>query len=141
MNRIIKYITIVLILSTTLAVLAGCQTAKPPSSVVQNVTAAEARNLVNENSGNTNFVILDVRTPTEFAEGHMANAINVDQEAADFTDKIQALDKTRTYLVYCRSGRRSQLATEAMIGKGFTRVYNMLNGMNDWQAAGYPVVK
>jgi len=108
---------------------------------VHNLNVSEANDMINDNLENQNFVILDVRTPGEYAAGHIANAVNVDVEAADFTVKITAYDKDKTYLVYCRSGRRSLTAAGIMIKQGFRDVYNMLAGITEWQAAGYPVVK
>lgn len=85
--------------------------------------------------------ILDVRTPAEFAEGHLANAINIDFEANDFAQQIKKLDKNSTYAVYCRSGRRSALAADQMSKAGFTNLYNMSGGILDWSAAGFALIK
>ena len=85
-------------------------------------------------------VLLDVRTRSEFNEGHIANAINIDVEAATFLNEISQLDKTKTYAVYCRSGRRSADAVTKMSNEGFMSVVNLKAGILDWQSAGYPVV-
>jgi rhodanese-related sulfurtransferase len=66
--------------------------------------------------------IIDVRTPAEYAAGHIAGAQNIDYEAADFGTRIEALDKAAPYVVYCRSGRRSALAQAQMKDAGFTDV-------------------
>ena len=63
--------------------------------------------------------VIDVRTPTEFAAGHIAGATNIDVEAADFGAKIAALDPKAAYLVYCHSGRRSAIAAKTMVDAGF----------------------
>lgn len=86
-------------------------------------------------------VVVDVRTPAEFASGHLANAVNIDVEAADFTDQVTKLDPTRTYAVYCRSGNRSQTATTQLAAAGITGIYELEGGINDWVAAGKPVVQ
>ena len=70
--------------------------------------------------------LLDVRTPAEFAAGHIAGAINIDFESGEFKQDIQALDKTKTYAVYCRSGNRAGQAIEIMKSAGFTG--NLVNG-------------
>jgi rhodanese-related sulfurtransferase len=116
----------------------------PPPPVVptrKDVTVAEASALIEANKDNPDFVILDVRTPEEYAGGHIENSVNVDYEAADFRDQVGKLDKSKTYLVYCRSGIRSAAASDIMLEMGFDNIYNMTGGITDWQAAGYPVVQ
>ncbi len=81
-------------------------------------------------------VILDVRTPQEFAGGHLPGAINVDVESADFTTKIGSLDKAATYAVYCRSGNRSNTAMQEMAKDGFTDVADLTGGITAWSSAG-----
>lgn len=66
--------------------------------------------------------IVDVRTPAEFATGHLEGATNIDIEANDFATKIATLDKNASYLVYCRSGNRSAQAKSKMSAAGFTHV-------------------
>lgn len=87
-----------------------------------------------------NTVLLDVRTPSEFASGHISGAVNVDVEAADFATKVSALDKTKTYAVYCRAANRSKVAMSAMVQLGFTSVYDLAGGINNWKSAGGEVV-
>lgn len=84
-------------------------------------------------------VILDVRTPGEFVSGHIANAINIDAQSGNFETEIEALDKTKTYAVYCRSGNRSGTATKIMAEAGFTKLYNMNGGTIDWTNSGFPL--
>lgn len=67
-------------------------------------------------------VVVDVRTPDEFADGHLEGAVNIDVSAADFGDRIALLDPAADYVVYCRSGNRSASAVAAMRGAGFTAV-------------------
>jgi rhodanese-related sulfurtransferase len=85
-------------------------------------------------------VVLDVRTPGEFQSGHLKGAINVDYEGINFEGEVNKLDKTKTYAVYCRSGRRSGLATQVMAKDGFKSIFNLDGGLDNWQAAGNPVV-
>ena len=81
-------------------------------------------------------VILDVRTPAEFASGHLAGAKNVDFEAAGFRDAIKALAKDVPYAVYCHSGNRSGTALALMKGLGFTQTFHLAGGIQAWSAAG-----
>ncbi len=85
-------------------------------------------------------VLLDVRTPAEFASGHLPGAVNVDIESADFGQQIMALDQAKSYAVYCRSGNRSKAAVTAMQQAGFTKLFDLSGGITAWQSAGGEVV-
>ena len=85
------------------------------------------------------LTVIDVRTPEEFAAGHVDGAINIDVEGGGFSAGIASLDTAAPYIVYCQSGRRSAIAAETMVAAGFTEVYDM-GGIQDWVAAGLPVV-
>ncbi len=89
---------------------------------------------------NSEVVILDVRTPGEFASGHIQGAINIDVEGPDFQSQIATLDKSKEYAIYCRSGRRSIVAADLMSDKGFTKLSNLESGIISWQGSGYPLV-
>ena len=84
-------------------------------------------------------IVLDVRTPAEFASGHLPQAQNIDIEAADFATRIAALDKNATYAVYCHSGNRSGVAMEQMVTVGFNHVYDLAGGIGAWQSMGGPM--
>ncbi len=84
-------------------------------------------------------VLLDVRTPAEFAQGHLPGAVNIDV-AGDFSGAIATLDRSRPYAVYCHSGNRSAAAVQAMSASGFTDVYDLTGGILAWQKAGGEVV-
>ena len=88
----------------------------------------------------TDVITLDVRTPGEFSEGHIEGAINIDVEGASFDSEIANLDKTKSYAVYCRSGRRSIIAVDKMANAGFDLLFNLEDGINDWIANGLPLV-
>ena len=85
-------------------------------------------------------VVLDVRSAGEFMTGHIANAINIDVEGLTFEGDIAKLDKSATYAVYCHSGRRSGIAVVKMKDAGFKNLFNLTNGIQEWQAAGLPLV-
>jgi rhodanese-related sulfurtransferase len=86
-------------------------------------------------------VTLDVRTPEEFTEGHIAGAANYNVEDPTFTALIATLDPNATYAVYCRSGNRSQVAVDQMVAAGITSIYELADGIIGWEAAGYPIQK
>ena len=73
-------------------------------------------------------------------EGHLVNAINIDVENPSFATEIAKLDKTATYAVYCRSGRRSANAISTMKDAGFTNMFNLNAGVQEWAQAGLPLV-
>ena len=73
-------------------------------------------------------VVIDVRTPGEYASGHMKGAINIDVQSAIFGGEIAKLDTSGTYFVYCHSGRRSAVATTMMRQKGFADIYELAGG-------------
>ena len=85
-------------------------------------------------------VVVDVRTPAEYAAGHLDGAINIDVESAGFDQQIAALETSTTYAVYCQSGRRSGLAAAAMDRAGFAHVVNLDGGIADLAGAGGQVV-
>jgi rhodanese-related sulfurtransferase len=88
---------------------------------------------VSQFEADDNAVILDVRTEAECDEGMIPNAINIDiYEGQGFIDKLGALDKSKNYYVYCRSGARSAKACEVMNELGFENAYNLLGGFLEW---------
>lgn len=78
--------------------------------------------------------LIDVRTPEEYAEGHLPEATLIDVRAEDFATRIAALPKDRAYALYCRSGGRSRQARELMARAGFTRVVDLSGGIHAWRA-------
>jgi len=86
-------------------------------------------------------VILDVRTPAEFNQGHLDGAINIDIYNDTFNDTIQQLDRSQTYVLYCRTGSRSAAAQALLIEKEFQETYNVLGGIIAWTDAGLPVTQ
>ena len=97
------------------------------SASVSSDSASSGSSSSSGSSGQANTAIgtlIDVRTPEEFADGHLKGATNIDFNGPDFAEKISELDKDGEYTLYCRSGRRSGLALEAMKAAGFTKVTN-----------------
>jgi len=85
-------------------------------------------------------VLIDVRTPEEYAQGHIDGSMNIDVKDSNFESTIDKQDKTLTYFVYCRKGNRSNRAAEIMREKGFT-VYEMTGGIETWTAVGKPITR
>jgi rhodanese-related sulfurtransferase len=83
--------------------------------------------------------IIDVRTPAEFAEGHIRGARNIPVQDANFSEQIAGLDPAGEYAVYCRSGNRSQPAVAAMQRTGISTIYELATGTTGWVAAGKPL--
>lgn len=104
------------------------------------VTLVDPAGAVKLLDAETAMTIIDVRTPSEFAAGHLAGAVNIDVDGPRFAIDIASLDKSATYFVYCHSGRRSAIATQAMSDKGFTTVYELEGGIEAWLAGGRAVV-
>lgn len=86
-------------------------------------------------------VTLDVRTPQEYAAGHLANAVNLDVESPTFAAGLAQLDPDATYAVYCRSANRSKAAMDQMRQAGIENVQDLDGGIVAWQAEGLPVVQ
>lgn len=113
--------------------LAGCSSS--PSAMDLSVTEFSAK------AAESGVVTLDVRTPGEFAEGHIEGARLIDFQSGNFENEIATLDKNATYAVYCRSGNRSGQAVKVMQDAGFANVFNMNGGVIDWANAGLPLVR
>ncbi len=97
------------------------------------VTPLEAEALINENIDNEHFIILDVRTPSEYNAGHIDDATNVNYNASDFVQQLNKLDKKDMYLLYCASGNRSSKALNKMKELGFTKIYHLKKGYSGWK--------
>ena len=88
---------------------------------------------VSQFEADENAVLLDVRTEVECNEGIIPNSINLDiYEGQAFIEKLEALDKSKNYYVYCRSGARSAKACEVMNELGFDNTYNLMGGIMQW---------
>ncbi|MBN1698206.1 MAG: rhodanese-like domain-containing protein [Spirochaetales bacterium] len=108
--------------------------------MVKTITPESAYKLVLENEGKDDFHILDIRTPAEYDDGHLEDAILLDYYSAAFEEELDKLDKNATWLVYCRTGNRSGKAMSIFERLGFHRVYNMGEGIVGWKRLEYPLV-
>ncbi|WP_314182150.1 rhodanese-like domain-containing protein [Alloprevotella tannerae] len=105
------------------------------------VEVLEPQAFIERVKADTSAIILDVRQPEEFAEGHLAQAINLDWlNQTVFINGLAKLNKQKTYYVYCRSGRRSQAAAGKLKAEGF-QVIDLKGGYLHWVELGLPVVK
>ena len=84
-------------------------------------------------------IILDIRTPSEFQQGHIKGAVNVDYYAADFEEKIAALDPSARYVLHCRSGSRSSKALSILSENKLENVTHLRSGIIGWTGSGYPL--
>ncbi|HNB81196.1 MAG TPA: thioredoxin domain-containing protein [Chitinophagaceae bacterium] len=123
-------IPVILILTTS------CITNSAQNSHGGTIPVQEYQKLMQEAK---NIQLIDVRTPGEFSEGHLTNAVNIDYNGPDFEKRISTLDKSKTTFIYCLSGGRSASAMDLMQQKGFQTVYNMKGGILQWRAAGLPL--
>ncbi len=84
-------------------------------------------------------ILIDVRTPQEFNEGHIAGAVNMDFYGDNFEAQINSIDKSKTVLVYCKSGNRSGKAASIMAKQNFKNVFDLSGGITNWIASGKSV--
>ena len=107
--------------------LVGCAAPAEGGSYRQ-INMDEAITMMEEESG---YIILDVRTPEEFAERHIPGAINIPNETISTEEIPELPDKDQLILVYCRSGNRSKQASEKLVALGYTNIVEF-GGINDW---------
>lgn len=104
---------------------------------MNNITPKEAYKIIE--SGEVK--VIDVRTPDEFAGGHIVGAQNIDIYGSRFLEIIRELPNDETYIVVCRSGGRSSQACSHMNEAGLTGLVNLAGGMTAWESAGLPIEK
>lgn len=114
---------------------------KNETLILQNISAEDAYQLIEENKDNPDFTIIDLRTESEYNQGYIRNAININYYSNNFFQTLNSLEKSNTYLIYCRSGNRSEDTLNRMENLKFTTVYNLAGGINKWVEKGYPTVE
>ena len=130
----LKGMIIMLLISLSLFGMTACGSENGKSSTYEQITAEQAKTIMNTEK---DYVIIDARTEEEFAEGHIKNAILIPEyEIAQRAEK-ELPDKEQLILVYCRSGRRSKIASEELVKLGYTNVKEF-GGIIDWP---YEIVK
>ena len=115
--------------------------ASADQAAVQTLSPRHFKALLNRYQGDPGVVLLDVRTPKEFADGHIEGALLVDYYSSDYVKRLQALDRQKTYFIYCRSGNRSGKSLAIFEKLGFRRVYHMDTGVIGWSKEKYPLVR
>ena len=106
---------------------------------IENIDARRAATLIAEHQLSEEFIIIDVRSPGEFAGGRIKHSVNIPIQAPYFRDRLQDFDREWTYLVYCAVGRRSSGAVNVMKELGFTKIYHLQGGIKQWRAVGLPL--
>ena len=119
-----KFITLLL----SVLFLAGCALPAGQEVSYRQINMDEAITMMEEESG---YIILDVRTPEEFAERHIPGAINIPNETISTEEIPELPNKDQLILVYCRSGNRSKQASEKLVALGYTNIVEF-GGINDW---------
>ena len=123
-----KELMILLLLAVMLLTACGQDKENDQGAVYVNITAEEAKQIMDSQEG---YIILDVRTQEEYDQGHIPGAIVIShEEIAEKAEEVLA-DKNQLILVYCRSGRRSKLAAEALVELGYTNIKEF-GGIIDW---------
>ena len=130
----VKGLIIMLLISLSLFGLTACGGENEKTPTYEQITAEQAKTIMDTEK---DYVIIDARTEEEFAEGHIENAILIPEyEIKDRAEK-ELPDKEQLILVYCRSGRRSKIASEELVKLGYTNVKEF-GGIIDWP---YEIVK
>ena len=96
---------------------------------IENITAIEAAKILKEN---LDMMILDIRTPEEYTSGHIPASINIDYKAENFESELKKLDRSKSYLMHCRSGRRSTAALDTFSKLGFEHIIHIDDGILGW---------
>jgi len=112
----------------SLLLLAGCAAPAERESSYRQIGMDEAIAMMEEEN---DYIILDVRTPEEFAEKHIPGAINIPNETIGTKDIPELANKEQLIMVYCRSGNRSKQASEKLAALGYTNIVEF-GGINDW---------
>ncbi len=139
MNHLIR----VLISSVLIAIVASCGSQSTTEIPINNVDVDTARDLVTQNQNET-VIVLDVRTPEEYAIGHIEGALNISIADEDFSERVSKLDRDNTYIVHCSANvvnGRTAKSLEIMSGFGFNKLLNMEGGVVAWEQGGHPLVR
>ena len=96
---------------------------------IENIKAMEAAKMLEKNP---DMMVLDIRTPGEFNSGHIPTSINIDYKAENFELEIKKLDRSKPYLMHCRSGRRSTAALDTFRKHGFDHIIHIDDGILGW---------
>lgn len=130
----VKGLIIMLLISLSLFGMTACGSENGKSSTYEQITAEQAKTIMDTEK---DYIIIDARTEEEFAEGHIENAMLIPEYEISERAEKELPDKEQLILVYCRSGRRSKIASEELVKLGYINVKEF-GGIIDWP---YDVVK
>lgn len=117
----------------------GNGTVEPREQIIENLTVYQSYTLIQNNTNNSRFVIIDVRAASDYNTDRIPGAINIDFFNDSYESYLSILDKNLTYLVYCYGGAISSLVQDDMEAMGYMEAYRMLNGIERWKELGYEV--
>ena len=134
---------ILVVFCATMVNMASCQSNSPKTqkeasanvAALSTIPADEFDKKLNSLAG---VQLVDVRTPGEYASGHIKNAQNINIHDDAFDKTVATLDKTKPVMVYCKAGSRSAAAAEKLQAMGFKEIYNLDGGIMKWESAGKP---
>jgi rhodanese-related sulfurtransferase len=120
--------------------LVSCNNKQPSKTITKSgeinvVTPAEFQ------EKSQNQLIVDVRTPGEFAQGHLEGAININLFDKNFTEQFADFNKSEPVFLYCRSGNRTSTASQKLSAIGFQKIYDLHGGIINWSKNNQPIIK
>lgn len=135
-SSIFLFVFIALLTFTDLCIACGCVICINPEysanePILKTINVDEFNSKLEEN-----VILIDIRTLDEFNSGHIDDAINIDFYSPLFRSELNALDKNKTYLIYCRTGSRTSQAMNIMKSHGFVEVYELNGGITAWSRSG-----
>jgi rhodanese-related sulfurtransferase len=111
------------------------------SAQAQQMKKLDPQNFDKKLKEKSGSILIDVRTPAEYAQGHLANAKLIDVRSSDFKSQVNKLDKSKPVFVYCKAGSRSSSAADILSDLGFKEIYDLSGGIMAWQQANKPIEK
>ncbi len=111
------------------------------STKAQTIKKLDPQNFEKQLKESKDPILVDVRTPGEYAQGHLANAVLIDIYSDDFKTRVGKLDKSKPVFVYCKAGSRSGSAVGVFTEMGFKEIYDLSGGITAWQRASKPIEK
>ena len=133
--------TLLITILSIFSVLNSCSKDNDGSNyLIKNISVTNALTMIEDNSNDENFIIIDIRTPAEYNSVRIENSILIDYYSSDFEEQLSKLDKDKKYLVYCRSANRSSSAMSLFKKLKFKEGYNMENGINSWIKKGFKTI-
>ena len=109
------------------------------AQIAGDIYPSEAWELISKNVDSEDVVLIDVSTPKEYENLHLEGAVNLSIFSRFFKSRLSSLDKTKTYIIYCKLGGRSKIALNVMQRLGFQKIYSIIGGTILWEEEGLPV--